>query len=330
MQRRDSLGYTIAAATVLCVVCSFAVSVAAVSLRPLQETNKTLDRQRNILDATGLALGEIGKPAAELSKDEVAELYSWISEELVDLQTGEYSTEYDVEKYDVRAAAKDNAQSIEITSPSFSIGKLRREKVARVYFVKRPGSERIQQVVLPVYGQGLWSTLYGYLALKSDLETVQGLTFYEHAETPGLGGEVDNPKWKAEWVGLQLYGPEGEPRAEVFKGTAPADNPYAVDGLSGATITARGVTNLVRYWASDDGYGIFLNRLKQEMTGDPQAQADTPQAKIPSGVQQYDIDTAGDRETKKSSEPMKEAVGTGAEPPNDTIPRDAKPTGEDK
>ncbi len=268
MQRRDTLFSTLRVAVVLCVVCSAAVSVAAVLLRPMQETNKTLDRQRNILDATGLALGEFGRPASKLSQAEVATLYSWISEKLVNLQTGEYSTEYDIEKYDPKAAAKDIDQSVEIGATDFSIGKLRREKIAKVYFVKRPNSDRIQQVVLPVYGQGLWSTLYGYLALKSDLETVQGLTFYEHAETPGLGGEVDNANWKAQWVGRELYGPDGEPKAEVFKGTAPSDNPYAVDGLSGATITSRGVTNLIRYWASDDGYGVFLGKLKQELTSE--------------------------------------------------------------
>ncbi len=270
MQRRDSLGYTIGVATVLCVVCSLAVSVAAVSLRPKQEENKILDRQRNILDATGLAMGEFGRPASELSRADVDQLYSWISEKLVNLDTGEYNTTLDVEKYDVRAAAKDDATSVAITSTEFNIGKQRREQVARVYFVKRPGDQRIRQVVLPVYGQGLWSTLYGYLALKSDLKTVQGLTFYEHAETPGLGGEVDNPKWKSQWIGRQLYGVNGEPKAEVFKGPAPSDNPYAVDGLSGATITSRGVTNLVRYWTSDDGYGVFLNKLEQEIAGDTQ------------------------------------------------------------
>lgn len=270
MQRRDTLAFTVGAAVVLCVVCSAAVSIAAVLLRPVQETNKILDRQRNILDATGLALGEFGKPAAQLTSAEVESLYGWISEELVDLQTGEESTQYNVDDYDPRAAAKIQDESVEIGPTEFSIGKQRREKVARVYFVKRPNSDRIQQVVLPVYGQGLWSTLYGYLALKSDLETIQGLTFYEHAETPGLGGEVDNPNWKAQWVGRKLYDPEGQPKAEVYKGTAPADDPYAVDGLSGATITSRGVTNLIRFWASDEGYGIFLDKLKQKLSSDKQ------------------------------------------------------------
>ena len=135
----------------------------------------------------------------------------------------------------------------------------------KVFFVKRPGSDKIQQVVLPIYGKGLWGTLWGYLAIKSDLETVQGITFFEHKETPGLGGEVDNPRWKSQWDGRKLFDENGAPASQVFKGPAPSDNPYAVDGLSGATITSRGVTNLIRYWVSDDGYGPFLGKLASEI-----------------------------------------------------------------
>ncbi len=70
-------------------------------------------------------------------------------------------------------------------------------------------------------------------------------------------------RWKAQWDGRKLYDENGEPAALVYKGPAPSDNPYAVDGLSGATITSRGVTNLIRYWASDDGYGPFLEQTRQ-------------------------------------------------------------------
>ena len=268
MQQRDSVGYAVGVATVLCVVCSLAVSAAAVALRPMQEANKKLDQQKNILDATGLAIGEYGKPANKLSRQQIDELYGWISEELVDLETGEYSTEFDIDTYDPREAAEKEATSVAIVDPAFDPGEDRREKVAKVFFVRRRGEGPVRQVVLPVYGKGLWSTLYGYLALKSDLETIQGLTFYSHGETPGLGGEVDNPRWKAQWTGRELFDEDGNPAAEVFKGPAPDENPYAVDGLSGATITSRGVTNLVRYWASDQGYGPFLGKLKQQLSSD--------------------------------------------------------------
>ena len=266
MPQRDSTAGTLLTATILCVVCSFFVSVAAVGLKNKQEQNKTLDRQKNILDAAGLSIGEFGKPASELSKEQIKELYSWISEELVDLETGETVTDDLPADYDPREAAAKESDSVAVDKSKFDPGVSRREKVAKVYYVKKPGSDKPQQVVLPVYGKGLWSTLYGYLALKSDLETIQGLTFYEHAETPGLGGEVDNPAWKAQWEGQKLFDENGEPAAYVFKGTAPNSDSHAVDGLSGATITSRGVTNLLRYWASEDGYGPFLTDLKNRET----------------------------------------------------------------
>ena len=120
-------------------------------------------------------------------------------------------------------------------------------------------------MILPVEGLGLWSTLYGFLAVDADLETIRGLTFYEHAETPGLGGEVDNPRWKSLWPGRRTT-VDGEPRIEVIRGRAgpPGEDPYRVDGLSGAAITGRGVTNLLRFWLSDEGFRPYLTRLSVE------------------------------------------------------------------
>ncbi|MGB1927393.1 MAG: NADH:ubiquinone reductase (Na(+)-transporting) subunit C [Rubripirellula sp.] len=155
--------------------------------------------------------------------------------------------------------------SVPITSEKYNIGEPRRPKTMKIFFVKEPGTDNIKQVVLPIFGKGLWGTLYGYLALRSDLNTIQGLTFYQHKETPGLGGEVDNPSWKAQWEGVKLYDENGQPAANVFKGPAPSGDQYSVDGLSGATITSRGVTNLIQYWASDDGYGNFLREFAKEL-----------------------------------------------------------------
>ena len=265
MPRRDSFWGTVLVAAVLCIVCSAVVSIAAVSLRPRQEENKRLDRQRNVLDATGLAMGEFGRPASQLSRAEIDELYAWVSEELVDLESGEFTDAFDTKTYDPLEVRDDKDKSIAIDDPKFDPGEDRRPKVMKVFLVRRPGEERLRQVVLPVYGKGLWSTLYGYLAVKSDLQTVQGLTFYEHGETPGLGGEVDNPNWKRQWEGKELFDEQGVPAAGLAKGPAPPGDPHQVDGLSGATITARGVTNLVRYWISDDGYGVFLRNLRRDL-----------------------------------------------------------------
>lgn len=265
MSSRDSLQNTFIVSTLLCVVCSLAVSAAAVALRPRQETNEQLDRQRNILDASGLALGEFGLPAGELTPAQVAELYQRVEERLVDLETGEYVTDMDVETYNAQDAAKRADLSVPVNDPQYSIGRNRRERIARVFLIRNPKTKSITQVVLPVYGQGLWSTLYGFLAVKRDLQTVQGLTFYEHGETPGLGGEVDNPRWKAQWVGLKMYDEEGKQALGVAKGAAPSGSEHLVDGLSGATITANGVTNLIRYWTGPDGYQNYLKQLEAEL-----------------------------------------------------------------
>jgi len=178
MQQRDSLGYTLSVAAILCVVCSLAVSTAAVTLRDRQDANVKLDQQKNILDATGLAIGEYGVQANELSLSEIDKLNKYISSRLVNLKTGEYASDQDVDNYSLVEAAADPETSIPIVDPKFNPGEPRRPKTMQVYFVKKPNTDRILQVVLPVYGKGLWGTLYGYLALKSDLETIQGLTFY--------------------------------------------------------------------------------------------------------------------------------------------------------
>jgi len=102
------------------------------------------------------------------------------------------------------------------------------------------------------------------LALAPDMNTVKSFSFYQHGETPGLGGEVDNPAWKALWPGKKIYD-DGEPKIQVIKGHVEPDTPgakYKVDGLSGATLTGNGVTNLLHYWLGHNGYQPLLTRLK--------------------------------------------------------------------
>ena len=112
---------------------------------------------------------------------------------------------------------------------------------------------------------GLWGTLYGYLALDGDLITIAGLGFYQHKETPGLGGEVDNSKWKASWQGVRLFNDMGQPQVRLVKQRSASSNAvadYEVDALSGATFTTKGVENMVNYWTGDGGFGAYLKRLR--------------------------------------------------------------------
>ena len=92
------------------------------------------------------------------------------------------------------------------------------------------------------------------------------MTFYEHKETPGLGGEVDNPRWKALWDGRKAFDAAGVPEIQVVKGLAGSvdDAPHDVDGLAGATMTSRGVTNLLRFWLGEAGFQSYLDRLREE------------------------------------------------------------------
>ena len=240
----------------LCFVCSLIVSGTAVSLRPLQEANKALERNRVILEAAG-RLGD-GQNIQALF-DELVEI------RLVDLATGEYVESADVATYDQRNAAKDPDRNYVIPDDLDVANINRRAKHAAVYLIKREG--RVENIILPVHGYGLWSTMYGFLALEKDANTVAGLSFYEHAETPGLGGEVDNPKWRAQWQGKLAYDDKGAPRIEVIKGRV--DNTraaarYQIDGLAGATLTANGVSNMVRYWLGENGFGAYLARLRTQ------------------------------------------------------------------
>lgn len=246
--------YIIGFVTVLCLICSLAVSTTAVKLKPRQDENKLLDMNAQVIQAAGLV-----EPGAELSPERVVELFQQIEVKLVDRATGAY-VEGDTSTYDARKAAKDEARSEETPSAFKSTQVKRLPDVLKVYKVNVPGKEA---VVLPIHGYGLWTTLYGFLAVSKDASEVVGITYYEHGETPGLGGEVDNPAWKAQFPGKKPYLPDGSVGLTVKKaGQAAAGSEYEVDGLSGATITGNGVDKMIHLWLGEHGYGPYLGKLK--------------------------------------------------------------------
>lgn len=253
MSSNDGIKKTLIVAFSLCIVCSVVVSTAAVVLKPAQEANRSLDRKRNILAAAGML--EVGAP--------VEEQFKQVETRVVDLRTGQFTDAVDPATYNQRKASKDPARSKNL-SASEDIAKIkRRADFAEVYLVNDSAGQ-LDKLILPVHGYGLWSTLYGFMALESDLNTVVGLGFAEHGETPGLGGEVDNPNWKAKWPGKKVYR-EGEVNLRLIKGTVDPSSPNAqwqVDGLSGATLTSNGVTNLVQFWLGEQGYQPFIENLK--------------------------------------------------------------------
>ena len=243
---------TIAVVAVLCLVCSIFVSASAVALKPIQQKNKQVEKKTKILEIAGLM---------ELGGD-VDELFKQFTPKVVELATGEYVDDIDPATYDQRKAAKKPELSV-LVSRSDDIASIKRQaKYATVYLVKQ--DEQVKKIVIPVHGYGLWSTLYGYMALDGDGKTVTGFGFYEHAETPGLGGEVDNPKWKGLWPGKVVYGENGDVQLRVVKGNVDPSKPgseHKVDGLAGATLTSQGVSNLVQFWLGENGFGPYLEKF---------------------------------------------------------------------
>jgi len=249
---KDSVGGTLLVAFLVCVVCAIVVATAAVGLRPMQDQNRVLDMRMNVLQAVGLY-----EPGMDVNA-----AFDRIQRRFVDLNSGEF-----VEmpaSYDQRRAARDPEASTRLSS-SDDIASIRnRPDVAEVYLSVSDDGD-VEVIILPVSGYGLWSTLHGFLALGSDVNTVVGLGFYEHAETPGLGGEIDNPRWKGIWPGKELYNDSGDLAIEVIKGTVDpgaASARHQIDGLAGATLTTKGVDNLIQFWLGSNGFGPFLERLR--------------------------------------------------------------------
>ena len=241
---------TLLVAFLLCIVCSVLVSTAAVKLKPMQEANKKLDVKKNLLVAAGMV-------QSTAAKEEIETAYSKVTPLLIDLATGDI-VEGDIENYDQKKAAKDPKRNVMIASKDDFSGIKMRAKVAKAYLVKEDGETKM--IVLPVHGKGLWSTMYGFLVLEPSTTTVKGIGYYAHGETPGLGGEIDNPSWKASWKGKTILDENFEPVLKVVKGAAKTDT--EIDGLSGATLTANGVSGTIKYWLGANGFGPFLAKFR--------------------------------------------------------------------
>lgn len=248
----ESAGKTLAVATILCGVCSVLVAGAVVVLKPKQVINADLDFKKNILMAAGLLK----------SGTDINEVFKEVEPIVVNLETGKLAEGIDPKTFDQSKADK-NPEYLETLGKEDVAGIKRRSKLQKVYLVKKDGA--VDQIVLHVYGKGLWSTMKGFLSLDKDAVTVRGFNYYAHGETPGLGGEIDNPKWVGQWPGKKVYTEDLRPATDVIKGLVSPNDPnaaYKIDGLSGATLTANGVENTFQFWMSDKGYGKFLTNVR--------------------------------------------------------------------
>jgi Na+-transporting NADH:ubiquinone oxidoreductase subunit C len=258
MSNKESTGRTLFVALAVSLVASVFVAGSAIALKPVQIENRLLDKQRSILAIAGLG-------GDDLSSAQVKDLFnSRIKARVIDLSSGEYKDDLNPVTFDPLKAAKDPKTSAALKGSEDIALIKRREQFTTVYMVEKEG--QLESLILPIRGYGLWSTLHGFLAIKPDLNTVVGLGFYQHAETPGLGGEVDNPKWKAMWPGKTLFNESGKPIIKIVKGgvdPASPDAGHQVDALAGATLTSNGVDRLLQFWLGEQGFGPYLAKLRQ-------------------------------------------------------------------
>lgn len=258
MASKETPMKTIAVVTALCLVCSIIVSGAAVGLRDAQNANKALDKQTNLLSVAGKleANADVGKIYAK-----------FVDAKFVDLTTGEFVDLNSDEYPDLSAATFDQLQNVKDLTKSTDLtgkdiaGIKRRSNIADVYLIK-DAQGNIESYVLPVYGRGLWSTMYAFVAVNKDGQTVQRIQYYDQGETPGLGGEVLNPLWTAKWEGKQLFDANGDVAIRIVKGGGQDNTPSGIDGLSGATLTNHGVENTFQFWIGENGFGPFLKKLQ--------------------------------------------------------------------
>ena len=266
----------------IALVCSVLVSMSAIGLRPIQLQNELIERYRNIVALTGLA------PAGQaLSDEEILSVVTQLDLRVVNLETGRFEADLDPENINSRRAANDPTASTEIPADADLARIGRRAHHEVVYLVWR--DEGLSRIILPIHGQGMWSTLYGLIGLEADLNTVAAITFYEQTETAGLGDQIQRPEWQALWQGRQLFGGDDNVRFRVAIGVVEPGAPgseYEVDGLSGATVTGSGVTNLVRFWFGAEGYGPLLAEIRDS----PPVQMVTSRARLVPSL----LDAVGD------------------------------------
>lgn len=223
--RKDSTAYIFFFALAVCVVCSFTLALVSQSLKPRQEMNQILDVKKNILKAVRLQRPLPPKASAE----EVFKIYKdKIDEKVIDDQG--------------RVVAGMTPEAI------------KEQKGLYPLYIYKEG-EKVLAYCFPIEGKGLWSTIYGYLALEPDAKTVRGVTFYKHGETPGLGGEIEKDWFQKNFHGKKIWDdragrlrPVAVIKGKVADKVSAQEAPFYVDGISGATMTSKGVTALVGRW----------------------------------------------------------------------------------
>ncbi len=251
----ESPAKAILVVTVTALLCSILVSSAAVFLQPLQKAYADIERIRYLVQLSGLVDSD-----ADLSEFAIVSAYQDVTPRLIDLETGSFDQNLDPQSFEDPDTADELQQLVSIPAELDSARLELRPRWISVYQVETDSA--LPRLIFPIYGQGMWSTIYGYLALEGDLNTIADVVFYEHEETAGIGDQIQRPAWLVGWRGKKLYDEQGQLQFDI--GSIDVDSPeydYRVDGIAGATVTVDGVADLVRYWFGPHGYAPFISRF---------------------------------------------------------------------
>ncbi|MEQ8860033.1 MAG: NADH:ubiquinone reductase (Na(+)-transporting) subunit C [Pseudomonadales bacterium] len=240
--KNESTSRALLTVAAVALVCSAMVATSVYLLQPMQKAYAQIDRNRSILRAAGI-------DTADMDDDQVVTTFLALDARIIDLSDAVFTS----------APAMTTAWGYDHWSSADRTAGIAARYVP-AYLVWRDGG--LARLVVPVDGAGMWSTIYGYLALEPDLNTVAELIIYRHGETPGVGDRIEDPRWLAEWAGKRLVDDAGDVRVTVVKN--PQAGNFQVHLISGASVTSEAVGGLIRRWAGPEGYGPLLQRLRRD------------------------------------------------------------------
>lgn len=244
--------------TVTALVCSVLVTVAAVTLQPIQKAYQHLERNRTIVEISGLS-----QNVKQLSDKEVVNLFQSIEARIIDLDSGTFNTNFNPDTFD-SWQVDDNPELSIVIPTEQDLAKLgHRSRFVTIYLVN--DSDTLNRMILPIKGQGMWSMIYGFIAIEKDLNSIVDISFYQQKETAGIGDKILHPDWQASWKKRKLY--DDHDALQLGSGSSQTAqlSVHQIDAISGATVTVDAVKNMVRYWFGTHGYARFLHAYRKEL-----------------------------------------------------------------
>ena len=231
---RQSNGYIVFYSALLTIACGGLLAFASQALKPLQDANIELERKANVL-STVMNLEE-GADINKLYESRIRELVIDFSGNLVDKKAVDVNVGVEYKK-----------------KPE--------DRLLPVYeFISATDPEKVENAVIPVFGFGLWNTIAGFVALESDFNTIKGVSYSHAGETPGLGARIATAEIQERYKGKQIF--QGTNLVSVVmqkgEGMDYSSDPHKIDGMSGATLTGKGVNNMLKEY-----FGCYQKYLEK-------------------------------------------------------------------